>query len=263
MSTPSIAKKTGRPSGRTRDLLRRRLLWLAALLGLLVLAWAAFAYLAVDPLARWLVPRIAQQQLASQAEVRRVSLDPWRLALTVEGFMLAKADGAALAGAERLEVDFDASSLWHWAWHFREIRLNGPRLRLDIGPDGRLNWADLLAALTGPQEPPAKPSTTVPRILIDRLAIDAGQIDYTERNHPKPVHVALQPLGLVLESLSTLPEDSGHYLLQARLPEQGGTLRWKGELALNPPASTGEIEASGFRLDRLAQLAPGDRKSVV
>lgn len=257
MSTPSIAKKTGRPAGRRLELLRRPLLWLVAITSLLVLAWAAFAYLAVDPLARWLVPRIAKQQLASQAEVRRVSLDPWRLALTVEGLTLARADGGALAGVDRLEVDFDASSLRHWAWHFREIRLNGPRLRVDVAPDGRLNWADLLTALAGPAETPDKPSTTVPRVLVDRLAIDAGQIDYTERKHSKPVHVALQPLGLVLESLSTLPEDSGQYLLQARLPEQGGTLRWKGELALNPPASTGEVEASGFKLDRLAQLVPG------
>ena len=84
----------------------------------------------------------------------------------------------------------------------------------------------LTVTWAGDPSKPQPPSDTLPRVLIDRLAIEAGQIDYVERDQPTPLHLALQPLGLVLEQLSTLPSDRGRYLVQASLPEQAGRLYW-------------------------------------
>ena len=48
-----------------------------------------FSYFVVNPLAKKLVPWVADKQLASQASVGRVALDPFRLKATVEQFNLA------------------------------------------------------------------------------------------------------------------------------------------------------------------------------
>ncbi|MFD0669625.1 DUF748 domain-containing protein [Ramlibacter sp. MAHUQ-53] len=252
-ATPAAPRPPGRHGA--------RLGWSGRLLlalGLLLALHAGFAYLAFEPLVRASLPRLAQEKLASRAEVGRVALDPWRLRLTVEGLRLTRPDGGPLAGFDRLEADFQADSLLRWAWHFREIRLAGPRVHLETDGEGRLNWAGLLAALAG-DGPPPPPATTLPRLRVDRLELTGGGIDYVQARPASPLRAALQPLDLTLEELSTLPDDRGHHLLQARLPQQGGSLRWKGDFALNPPASQGEVDLQGLQLARLLELvkAPG------
>ncbi len=69
----------------------------------------------------------------------------------------------------------------------------------------------------------------------------------------------LEPLGIELDGLSTLPEDRGDYLIAARLPEQGGTLKWKGDVGLNPVASSGELGLEGVRLTNLLRVIKSPR----
>lgn len=69
----------------------------------------------------------------------------------------------------------------------------------------------------------------------------------------------LEPLGIELDGLSTLPEDRGDYLIAAKLPEQGGTLKWKGDVGLNPVASSGEVGLEGVRLTNLLRVIKSPR----
>lgn len=218
----------------------------------LFIAYLAFSWLAVDPLARKLLPWLAERNLASKLEVERVRFDPLRLILEIDNLRLARIDGAPLAGFEHLHIDFETNGIFKWAWRFRDIRLMGPQVALDIAPDGRFNWSDLLERLN--DDVPKEESTTIARVLIDHLQIERGNITYEERNRDVPFRAVLQPLGLELDGLSTLPQDRGGYALLARLPEQGGTLKWKGELGLNPLISSGEIELEGVKLANLAQI---------
>lgn len=219
-----------------------------------VAAYFAFAYLAVDPLARWLLPRVGESQLASRLQAQRVQFDPLRLTLTVDGLRLARRDGAPLAGFERLVVDLEASGLADWAWRLRDIRLSAPQVTLDIAPDGTLNWAELIARLNEDKEP----SDTIPRVLIEHLLIERGHVEYLQRNRATPFRAVLQPLGLELDGLSTLPEDRGDYSILARLPEQGGTLKWKGDIALNPLASSGAVAIEGVGVARLLAIVKAE-----
>lgn len=220
------------------------------LIGLLV-AYFLFAYLAVNPIAKRVLPWIAENRLASRMTVDRVKFDPVNLILTVDNLRLTRPDGSALAGFEHLYVDLESSGIFHFAWRLKDIRLTAPQVTLDIAPDGKLNWAEFIAKLNEDKKPD---SSTIVRVLIDHILIEGGNIQYTERNRPTPFKAVLQPLGLELEGLSTLPEDRGDYLISAKLPEQGGTLKWKGDLALNPIASAGSVDVQGVKIAKLMQL---------
>src|SRR5690606_32238786 len=126
-----------------------------------------------------------------------------------------------LAGFDRLFVDLESSGLFKFAWRLRDIRLTAPHVVLDIAPDGSFNWGDLIAKLN--EDPQPEEDGEPARMLIEHLLIERGNIEYTERDRPQPFRTVLQPLGLELEGLSTLPESRGDYLLSTRLPEQGGT----------------------------------------
>ncbi len=215
-----------------------------------VLLYFLLAWFAVDPLAKRLLPWVAERQLASRMTVKQVKFDPLRLELTVDGLQLARPDGGKLAGFERLHVDLQADSLFRFAWHLRDIELTRPYGSLEIRADGKFNWAELLAKLNED----SKPSTTLPRVVIDHLKIIDGELGYAERNRSAPLEVEAEPLALELGQFSTLPEDRGDYLIAASFDGIGGTLRWKGDFGVNPLASTGSIEVQGLQLAKLYQL---------
>ncbi|WP_324779200.1 DUF748 domain-containing protein [Thiobacillus sedimenti] len=219
--------------------------------------YLVFGFFLIDPLAQKLLPWVGEKQLDSRLSVRQVKFNPLTLEATVDGLSLTEKSGAPLAAFERLYVNVDTTGLFRWAWRIRDLRLDAPHATVEIRPGGKLNWADLIARLNEDKKPP---SDTIARVLIDHIKIAQGHLTYVDANRPgKPFSVVLEPLGIELDGLSTLPEDRGDYLLAAKLPEQGGTLRWKGDVGLNPVASRGELALQGVRLGNLLRVIKSPR----
>jgi uncharacterized protein involved in outer membrane biogenesis len=214
--------------------------------------YLVFGFFLVDPLAQKLLPWVGENKLASQLSAQRVSFNPFTLEATVDDLRLAEQDGKPLAGFDHLYVNLETTGLFRWALRIQDVQLDGPDVNLAVLRGGKLNWAALIAKLKEDKEPP---SDSIVRLLIDRIRIDNGHVEYTHANRPgKPFKAVLSPLGLELDGLSTLPEDRGDYVIAAKLPAQGGTLKWKGEVGLNPVMSTGEVELDGVKLERLIRV---------
>src|SRR5512139_2737188 len=220
-------------------------------------AYLVFGFFLVNPLAQRLLPWVGENKLASQLSVQQVKFNPLTFEATVDGLKLAEMSGTPLASFERLYVNVDTTGLFRWAWRIRDIQLDRPRATVEIRRGGKLNWAALIAKLNEDKQPP---SDSLARVLIDHIRIDNGDIEYTDANRPgKPFTAVLEPLGIELDGLSTLPEDRGDYLVAAKLPEQGGTLKWKGDVGLNPVASSGELGLQGVRLANLLHVTKSPR----
>jgi uncharacterized protein involved in outer membrane biogenesis/outer membrane protein OmpA-like peptidoglycan-associated protein len=219
--------------------------------------YLVFGFFLVNSLAQKLLPWIGENTLASQLSAQQVKFNPLTLEATVDGLKLAEMDGAPLASFDRLYVNVDTTGLFRWAWRIQDIQLDRPRAALEVRRGGQLNWSALIAKLNEDKEPP---SDTMARLLVDHLKIDNGDIEYTDANRVgAPFKAVLAPLGIELDGLSTLPEDRGDYLIAAKLPEQGGTLKWKGDVGLNPVASSGEIGLEGVRLTNLLRAIKSPR----
>ena len=187
-------------------------------------AYLIAGFFLVNPLAQQLLPWLGEARLASQLSAQQVKFNPLTLEATVTGFKLAERSGAPLASFDRLYVNLDTTGLFRWAWRIQDIQLDKPRATLLVRLGGRLNWQDLIDKVNEDKEPP---SDTIPRMLVEHVRMAGGDIDYTDANRAgPPFKVSLEPLGIELDGLSTLPEDRGDYLVAAKLPEQGGTLKW-------------------------------------
>ncbi len=215
-------------------------------------AYLVFGFFLVDPVAKKLLPWIGEKKLASQLGVQKVEFNPLTLESTVQGLKLAEKSGKPLAGFDRLYVNLDITGLFRFAWRIQDVQITGPRANFVVQPGGKLNWQALINKLNEDKEPP---KDTMPRVLIDHIKIEKGDIDYTDANRTgEPFKVSLTPLGIELDGLSTLPEDRGNYLIAAKLPEQGGTLKWKGDVSLNPVKSDGEVALEGVSLPNLLRV---------
>lgn len=217
----------------------------------LTVFYLLFSYFAVNPLAKRIVPWVAKNHLASSASIGNMTFDPWRLKTTIEDFRLTETSGAPLAGFDKLVIDMEASGLFSRAWKFKEISIIAPRANIAVSTTGQLNWAALIAKLNEDKTPP---DDTIPRLMIGHLAVKQGNIQYEDANRPEPFKAGLTPLDFELDSLSTLPQDRGDYLIAAKLPEQGGSLEWKGNLGVNPVASKGEVAFKNIQLAKLMKI---------
>ncbi|MCB5187470.1 DUF748 domain-containing protein [Methylobacillus caricis] len=224
-------------------------------------SYLLFGYFAVNPLAQKVLPWVAENKLASRLSVDHVSFDPFRLAVTVDNLRLTTPENSSLAGFERLHADLELSGLFRFAWRLKDIKLSAPHVTFDVAPGGTSNWSQLIARLDENKD--EEKSGGMVRLLIDHILIEHGDLEYIDRNRAETFRAVLEPLGLELDGFSTLPEDLGDYTILAKLPEQGGTLKWKGELGLNPLLSSGKIELDGLKLPSLLKALPQDALPVL
>jgi hypothetical protein len=255
-----------------------RALGRAALIGLLVLAGL--------PLVVWLAvlghlddPRIlaiAQKQLEAatglEARAGRLELS-WLEGLVLEDVRLAPPAGFRRSPVEipRLELRYDPAALWRDSFEVTEIRLRGPRIRIEH--DGRrTNLAALVAQVRAAGESEREAQAAPPsggglglslaRVVVEDLALEvelpglglrlagvglAGELERppggplgfrVKASLPRPEGVNLRLPGVGLEAAAGLE-------LEACLRE--GNLTAEGALGLTSEALAGRVARADFQ----------------
>lgn len=200
-----------------------------------IAAWFLFAWFGFEPLLKWAAPKYIADKSQHSLSLQAATFDPLRLSIDLKGLKLAEPDGKPLLAFDELFVDFEAASLFKWAYTFDNIRLVAPKARVELRADGSLNWAALIEALKSEDEEEDQP---LPRLLIRQVALEKGRVEFADRK--VSFETTLNPLDLTLTDLSTLPDDKGAYTLAATT-HLGARIRWKGEVTLKPLVASGEL----------------------
>ncbi|MGH7585362.1 MAG: DUF748 domain-containing protein, partial [Gemmatimonadales bacterium] len=136
-----------------------------------------------------------------------------------------------------------------------EFRVVRPRIVARIASDGRPAVADLMEPDSAVErDTTARP----PRLVIQRLAVREGQLDFVDESRTPRYQERLRDLGLSMEGLSTLPEETGEHILTATFAG-GARVRWSGSSTVQPLSLTGSFEISNVPLARMADALGGDR----
>jgi uncharacterized protein involved in outer membrane biogenesis len=243
MATPESKPEAAVAAAQRRPWYRNR--WLIGGVAAVAL-YAALGFLLVPNLVRHYVPKTAAEQFQRQASIGEVRFNPFLFKFEAKDFVFREADGAPIFALKRLFVDFELESLFRWAWTFADVRLEGPTLNLVVGEDDRLNLAKVLDALPKSAEQQPAEKGPPPRVLIKNVALTGGKVSFTDRSNPTHATAVVEPIALAFDDISTLPERRGPYAVTAQLPG-GGTLGWKGEVSLQPIASSGTLRFDGFK----------------
>jgi len=188
------------------------------------------------------VPRSLESALGTPAAIGGVRMNPFLLTVEVTDFTLREKSDRVLAAFDRLFVNFQLSSLFRWAWTFRDIQLDSPSTHIVIEKDGALNWARLgPASPTPPDDPKVDTEKSgLVRFLLSAIAIRGGKIDIADLRQSRPATLTIHPVDVSLTDISTLADREGASTLDAKFPD-GGTFRWEGRVSLAPIASSGKL----------------------
>ena len=175
---------------------RRGILALAVLLVLWLVGW-----LAVPPIAKNQLQKIASEKLGRQVTVGKIDFKPWTLELTVDDLAVAGADGAPpQLQVARLYADAELQSILRLAPVVDALRIESPTIRLRHLADGKYDIEDMLAKLASA---PSDPKAEAPKFAIYNIAISNGAVDFEDQ--PVGAKHQLREFALNLPFLSNLP----------------------------------------------------------
>ncbi|MEE8340036.1 MAG: DUF748 domain-containing protein [Xanthomonadales bacterium] len=221
--------------------------------------WAVVAVLLYTLLGFFVVPLVVknsilnliQDDFARSAKIKKVEFNPYVLSLRMQGFELDDSDGVSLAAFDEFYVNFQLSSLFRWAWTFREIRLVNPYFFFERFAPGDSRLSRLLADAAGkqPDQAGGEDEGGLPRLLIHDLILSEGRIDARDNVPATPVDLQLGPINIAIQELNTLPGRHGRQSVTIRLPNDS-SLHWEGSLTLAPLDSEGELVLKNSHLDQ-------------
>ncbi len=214
----------------------------------LLILYALAGFLLVPRLARSAIENYVQVGLGRQVSIAALSFNPFSFTAEMRGVALTEADGAPIASVERLVVNAELSSLFHWAWTFKEIRIDSPSISAVINEDGSLNLDKLRPA--APAGAPA-PSGTIPAVRIGLFAVRAGRVRFEDRSRGRPFMATLQPIEFTLEDFRTTPRYQNSYQFEGATLA-GERLAWAGEFTVQPLGSSGRFAVNGLKAATLA-----------
>jgi hypothetical protein len=226
---------------------RRKRFWAIAA----VLAYTLFGFFAVPPLLNSATVDAVHEQTGRAATIGKTRFNPYVLSLEVNDFALQDTDGEKLAAFDRLFVNFQLSSLFRWAWTFRELRLDGLYVLLERFAPGDSRLVQLLedVAERAEPEPVAEVPDALPRLLIHELALGDGAIHFRDHVPADPVDLALGPVTVSIRELNTLPDRLGQQSVRIPLPNDA-VVSWQGTLALGPLQTEGSLSLEGSHLEQ-------------
>ena len=220
--------------------------WLLRL-SLAFVAFSLIGFFLLPPIIKWQMLKRLPAVTKRQAAVHQVRVNPWTLSLTVRGLALTEPDGRPFALWDELYVNFQASSLFRWAWTFKEIRLVKPFGEVILLKDGRLNFANMLEP--APDAPLKPPSKSIPRINVFSLEVTNGFVAVEDRTRRSLFRTEYRPINLSLKEFSTRPNSDTPYSFRAE-SDAGRSITWAGDLTVQPLRSSGHLELTAVQLPR-------------
>jgi uncharacterized protein involved in outer membrane biogenesis len=143
-----------------------------------VVALWAIGWLAVPPLLKHQVQKIASEKLGRTVTLGAVDFKPWSMELTLSDLAIATADGKAdQVRIQRIYIDGELQSLVRMAPVVDAITVDGPVARLTHLGGGRYDIDDMLKKLAPPpDQPPSEPA----QFALYNLALNGGSFDFID-----------------------------------------------------------------------------------
>ncbi len=221
--------------------------------GLLVIYIVAAIYILPSVL-KSKISELIQQETGRQSLVSKIQIQPFPLAISLQGFDIRELNGKPFASFEEFYLKFGLFlSIKQLALAFEKVSLIKPFVHIAKQKDGTFNFQDLFKASA------AEKSTRQQQfpVTIKKLSLSDGQLTWEDASSIQPLREDVYPVNLDIENFTTQTDKQARLGLSMTL-KSGGRLDWKGAAGINPLYSEGHIKLNNVRLETVLALALQD-----
>lgn len=216
----------------------------------LIVLWLV-TWLAIPPLVKGPLERMASEQLGRAVTVGAIDFQPWSLEFALRDVSVAGTNGALpQLTIGRIYADGELQSILRLAPVVDAFTIENPVLRITHLGDGHYDVDDIIAKVTAtPSEP--QPDSGPARLALYNLALTDGSIDFNDKAVGKTHEV--RALTLKVPFISTLPSQR-EVKVEPHLAFALDGSQFDSSAQGTPFTQTGKADAQ-LRLDGL-NLAP-------
>lgn len=238
----------------------------------LYLTWTLLLGLLVPYLLVQQTPKQLSSLLNRPVVLENVSINPFTLAVKIDGFAIEEKDNSAFVGFEQLAFQYQFwHSVFNWGFSFTDVTLASPyaNIRRVVSDEPlRFNFSDIIDTLnaTTAETPPQEQNPKgIPHFMVSRLAIvDAtldladditdSQVNYHKLNLMVNAFDSENPLAVTGEMNS---QQVNSYDIEFH-GKDGGVTALKGQVQLAPLDVRGDITLSDIPLPQFWSFVAKD-----
>jgi hypothetical protein len=224
---------------------RRKRFWLLIAL----LSYTLLGFFAAPPLIKWVfVSNI--EKTGRTASMEQVRVNPFLLTIQALNAEIRDADDTVILSYDEYFWNFQASSLFRWAWTFKEIRVVGLYLHEERFSGLDTRFTRLIESFSEQEEttdPPDDEPASLPRIIIGNFLLQDGRFSLRDQM-AGGFESTFGPINVEVDDLRTLPDHRGVHSVSIRTAGDGH-IEWRGSLEAVPFSSEGHLSLSGKGLD--------------
>ena len=216
---------------------RRFWLLLLKIGGALYILYLLVGFFALPKVIDHVLENRASDQLDRSITLEKASFNPFTLSLELIGLKVEDDDGQTFVEVGRIFSNPQLFPLLTRRVSVKEFALSDTIIRLKLETDGTLNIDQLLQfpESEGDEEPSDPFHFSLGLIDIANVSLEIA--DYTRT---LPLEETIGPVTFVAEGLRSDPNSGSPYDFVAKLGDQT-TIKWKGDVSVNPVASNGSF----------------------
>jgi hypothetical protein len=227
---------------------RGRLISIAILVALFA-AYTLFGFLGVPRLLHSKATGFVATEYGREIDIGEIQFNPFTLVLKIHGLSFPDSEGHPLVGFRELLVNLNASSLFRMAPSFADIELTEPFTNVIVRKDATLNLLDLARPFDAAATPAAKPDEPM-KLIIQRLSVAAGRVDFEDRSRATAFRTRLAPINFELRDFATTGKAGNTYSLRAASVDDE-RFGWDGSFETKPFTSHGQFEITNLHATTL------------
>lgn len=225
----------------------------------LLVTYGLFGFILLPYILKSKLPQLVAQELNVTLEIESLHFNPFLFKFRALGVKLKDTQERDLFYFESLFVDIELYSIFRKAVHIGELTLVNPKIFIIRDSDGSFNIAKILR----PKEQNDEKSDEVnlPRIIVDRVSLRGGSIEYKEHTDTEPFEFSSHSIRVDLSDVDSDESDGleAKFGFYAAL-DDGGFLDFKSQIS---SLESFEIEGSlEFQASRLFNKWQYIRESV-
>ncbi|MEA2091773.1 MAG: DUF748 domain-containing protein, partial [Campylobacterota bacterium] len=180
----------------------------------LVLAYAVLGFILLPFVLKSQLVDIVQKETHAKITLESIYFNPFIFKLKLRGIELIDAENSHLLWLKSLSINLDPSSLFKSALHLKHLVLQEPKISLVYKKDNSFNLASIFKTNDEVADVKNDSDREIPRVIIDRVAIVDGNINYEDYSNKTKFEFSFDTIGFELRDIDTADFNSSDATLR-------------------------------------------------